>query len=232
MPLIGDILEPKTFRLTGNSRMTTSEQPVDITENDIRLLLHFRLDAEFLAMLLEDAGVSLSVPIPDRQRRHEKTTPLTPREIELLEAAGARLERTKDASTKEKAQSRVSELVYDCRSLMKNSIPADKAAAVLGASEAELMAWATSKPAKIHGFTTPEGQWLFPQWQFTNNGTIPHLEALLKHLSEYPCPISINWFMTTPNRDLEYRDEEISPRDWLMKGLETWTVEAFFYDGL
>ncbi|MFP3340161.1 hypothetical protein R0J91_19440, partial [Micrococcus sp. SIMBA_131] len=59
--------------------------------------------------------------------------------------------------------------------------------------------------------------WHFPEWQFTSDGTIPFLTALLE-ATKSQTPITLARFMCCQSCDLEVRGKRLSPRDWLING--------------
>jgi hypothetical protein len=59
----------------------------------------------------------------------------------------------------------------------------------------------------------------FPAWQFTETGTIPHLSDLLTVAGATLPQLVLTRFMVTPHVDLDVGNGRLSPRDWLVRGL-------------
>jgi hypothetical protein len=59
-----------------------------------------------------------------------------------------------------------------------------------------------------------------PQFQFTDGGTIPGLEAVLGEISNEAHPVAVQRFFLTVSPDLESEalGRILSPRDWLLTG--------------
>jgi hypothetical protein len=62
------------------------------------------------------------------------------------------------------------------------------------------------------------GGWRLPVWQFTNDGVLPGLEAVLAAVPDDQPPLVVAGFMTTPQHDLPTAGEPTIPRDWLLAG--------------
>lgn len=204
---------------------------VDITEHDIQQIIHLGVSARFLAMLLEDIGVSLPVPVPPPKPIPPDAVPLTPKEIEVLKQSGARFEKSSDHQSKLKAYNTVRELVSDSRSLQAGSLCKREVASRLGILESDVIERATATPPRLYSFRDVNGSVLFPKWQFSNGCTIPHLTELLSRFPERECPLTVYSFMTKLNRDLEHNDRLYSPAEWLTSKLDPQQVMIFFVDG-
>ena len=59
-----------------------------------------------------------------------------------------------------------------------------------------------------------------PQFQFSDQGTLPGLDELLTAISEQAHPVAVQRFFLTPNTDLESTEvpDAMSPREWLLSG--------------
>jgi hypothetical protein len=64
------------------------------------------------------------------------------------------------------------------------------------------------------------GQLRFPAWQFTDSGTLPSLDQLLTTPGFSENPVTVSRFMCLPNSELEVEGKWLSPRDWLLNGLD------------
>ena len=71
----------------------------------------------------------------------------------------------------------------------------------------------------LYGIKMRSG-WRLPQFQFTDQGTVPGIEFVLPRLDPMLHPLSIVGWFTTSSPDLTYGDgeEPVSPLTWLMAG--------------
>jgi len=63
--------------------------------------------------------------------------------------------------------------------------------------------------------------WLLPEFQFTRQGRVPGIGAVLKNLPSDISPIAVTRWFKTPNVDLCTRDDQERPRTplrWLLSG--------------
>jgi hypothetical protein len=70
------------------------------------------------------------------------------------------------------------------------------------------------------------GSWRLPAWQFTENGVLPGLEAVLAAMPDDQPPLVLAGFMTTPQPDLLVGDGPGTPRAWLLAGGDPRRVAA------
>lgn len=66
----------------------------------------------------------------------------------------------------------------------------------------------------------------FPAWQFTDSGTLPSLDQLLTTPGFSENPVKVSRFMCFPNSELEVEGECLSPREWLLNGLDVHPILA------
>ena len=82
----------------------------------------------------------------------------------------------------------------------------------------------------VYAFRAPGGEWRIPHWQFTENGLVPGLESVMRHLPSGLHPLSVRGFMLTPNPDLVVENEPVSPLAWLATGGDPEMVAALAAD--
>jgi hypothetical protein len=70
------------------------------------------------------------------------------------------------------------------------------------------------KEGKLLGWK--ERGWRLPAWQFTERGTLPGLEIVLRNVPDDQPQLVVAAFMTTPQSDLELHGKPVTPRDWLL----------------
>ena len=71
----------------------------------------------------------------------------------------------------------------------------------------------------LYGIKMRSG-WRLPLFQFTDQGTVPGIDAVMQRLDPTLHPLSVVGWFTTPNPDLTYGDDEqpVSALTWLMAG--------------
>lgn len=104
--------------------------------------------------------------------------------------------------------------------LFQDALEEGGAALLLGLSRERLRENIQSRQLKLHKIIGPTGDRVFPLWQFSKDGLIPHLDELMGALSPGVHPVTVCQFMTTENRDLEMDTSDccFSPREWLVSG--------------
>jgi hypothetical protein len=69
------------------------------------------------------------------------------------------------------------------------------------------------------------GRYTFPTFQFTNRGTIPSLQLILKTLPRELLPVEIASWFVIPNPDLEDDNgDAVAPATWLATGRDPESV--------
>ena len=86
-------------------------------------------------------------------------------------------------------------------------------------SQASVVNQAHQAPPQLSAFELSSGALHFPAWQFTETGTIPHLSDLLTVAGATLPQLVLTRFMVTPHLDLDVGNGRLSPRDWLVRGL-------------
>jgi len=101
------------------------------------------------------------------------------------------------------------------QTMLDNSLNTEEAARILGMDAEGIVRRLTDRT--LYGVPTKDG-WKIPGFQFEDDEPLPGLESVLPLLHDDLHPIAVqNWF-TSPNTDLLIRDEEVSPRQWLLSG--------------
>lgn len=70
----------------------------------------------------------------------------------------------------------------------------------------------------LFAFRIGPSKTLYPDWQFTVDGTIPGLREIVEVLPAGVPAALVRRFMTEPDGALELGDEAVAPRDWLLEG--------------
>jgi hypothetical protein len=104
--------------------------------------------------------------------------------------------------------------------LQRQSLSAQQVATLLKVSPARVRQLADPADPGLHFITSDKKLRAYPQWQFTDQGTIPHLRKILAVLNSAAHPVAIHRLMTLPSPDLasDEAEQKLSPRDWLISG--------------
>lgn len=71
-----------------------------------------------------------------------------------------------------------------------------------------------------------QGGWRLPAWQFTEDGVLPSLDAVLAAVPEDEPALVVAAFMTSPQDDLVIAGDAVTPRQWLLAGGDPRPVAA------
>ena len=144
---------------------------------------------------------------------------LTPDEVQILRKGGARgLEKPGEHS--DNTAFLGSESIRAWRSFCEDSLDEAEVASHLGMPVDDLGQKIKTGQLILYKFAGASGNWLFPRWQFTDAGLLPHLKELISALGPDVHPLSVFGFMTGKQADLESQNSErdYTPRDWLASG--------------
>lgn len=144
---------------------------------------------------------------------------LTPDEVKILLEGGARgLEKTDEHS--DRTACLEAESIQEWRNFCADSLDEAGVALHLGMPVEELGQKIETGQISLYKFAGPSGNWLFPRWQFTDDGLLPHLKELISALGPDVHPLSVFGFMTGEQPDLESQTSErdYTPREWLASG--------------
>lgn len=78
----------------------------------------------------------------------------------------------------------------------------------------------------LFAFRVGPAKTLYPDWQFTPDGTIPGLNHVVEALPGGVPAALVRRFMTEPDDALELGNESVSPKEWLLQGGEVLRVVA------
>jgi hypothetical protein len=163
-----------------------------------------RVDADEFLALVEDAARRLAPTDAD------PSAYLTDAQRTALSAVGLDL-----------APRRPNERDSRARTVALQAVLRDTALTVAGA--AERISVDTSRirhrlaDGRLAGWKD-HGGWRLPVWQFTDDGVLPGLDAVLAETPEDQPALVVAGFMTTPQEDLPTAGEPTTPRDWLLAG--------------
>jgi hypothetical protein len=114
--------------------------------------------------------------------------------------------------------------------MIQQALTLNEVAQRLSVSKEAVLQLLTKKPPGLHAFKAPNGVLLFPGWQFTDQGLLPDLQRILKHLDPKVKALTINRFMTSKHGDLLIGNRYLSPQKWLASGHDPLEVERLARD--
>lgn len=159
--------------------------------------------ADFLAMI-EDAARKLSPPDPDPSHY------FSPRQRAAMTDAGLDL----SPRTGEEADARARTVAAQTV-LAESALTAGEAARTLGVDPSRVRHKLAA--GRLSGWKDQHG-WRLPAWQFTGDGVLPGLAAVLASVPADQPPLVVASFMTTPQDDLVLDGRPATPRQWLLAG--------------
>ena len=78
----------------------------------------------------------------------------------------------------------------------------------------------------LYSYRADGGRPVYPDWQFTRDGVIPHLGRVLAVIPTGAHPVTVRRFMVTPDDELVIDGDPVTPRRWLASGGDPETVAA------
>lgn len=197
--------------------MRTGKRVVDITAEDIQLLVQMGISKAYIRRGLPEHLESQV----DRLIGAPRSTGggLSDTEIAILRRGGARgLDDTPD--DRQRLQQNFEGLIKECRTFVTEAYDIAAVASMLGLSLQEVANKAREIPPSLAVFGVRPGTLKFPQWQFSESGLIPHLSNLLAEAPPKVNAFVLARFMGAPHVDLDIGTGRLSPRTWLVRGLD------------
>lgn len=185
--------------------------------SEIRKQLTADLNRDYLAYLrsMPSAHDINQKPGSERAPQHG-SEPLTSKEKDILTAGGARFGDIHSRHAVDIANSQ--RLQREISAMIQESLILEEVSKRLSVSIETVQALIAKEAPELFAFEAPHQILLFPRWQFTDQGTLPHLTELLKQIGKRVAPFTINRFMISKNLDLPLGKTCLSPRDWLASG--------------
>ena len=140
---------------------------------------------------------------------------LSSSEIDALKAVGYTAEIPSKA--KAKTLDPLSATTADYLALLNTSLTATETAALLRVDSSRIRQRLRAR--SLFGIEH-DGQWRLPLFQFERGDTLPSLGDVLHALPTDLTALDVAEWFITPNLDLEHRDKTLSPRAWLLRGLD------------
>ena len=201
--------------------MQTGNRIVDITAEDIQLLVQVGISKAYIRKVLPEhleSQVDSLIGAPRSTGRGLSGT-----ELAILRRGGAR---GLDDSAEDGRCLRESfeELIEECRAFVTEAYDTAAVASWLGLSQEEVVNKARQVPPSLAVLAVPPGALKFPQWQFSESRPIPHLSDILAAAPPQVNAFTLARFMLTPHVDLDIGTGRLSPRTWLVRGLDPESV--------
>jgi DNA-binding CsgD family transcriptional regulator len=199
--------------------MTGEQELIPVLSEDLQEFKKAGIDVGEISRLLH--SVATGMKARGQAAKAAQPSGLTPAEIAVLEAGGARgLSGDSAKTAPAKRQMAVIQLEMEYLRLKNTSLDGQQVAKKLKVSQARVRQRALPGNAGLYSYRTPSGERRFPLWQFHDSTIIPYLRELLKALNPDLHPVTVQRFMTTEHPDLESPTlhDCLSPRDWLITG--------------
>lgn len=142
---------------------------------------------------------------------------LTAHELEVLESGGFLREARVDPRP-------IAETTARYEKLLAEGLDVSTAAQRLGVSQGRIRQRLTAKPPQLYGIRQGKA-WLLPDFQFTQQGLVPHIDKVIGYLPSGLNPVAVENFFRLPQLDLEDDGQALSPLDWLSRG-QSWEAVA------
>ncbi|MET4027961.1 hypothetical protein ABIE59_003506 [Marinobacter sp. MBR-99] len=187
--------------------------------SEIRKQLTADLNRDYLAYLrsMPSAHDINQKPGSERAPQHG-SEPLKSKEKDILAAGGARFGDIHSGHAVAIASNQRQRLMREISDMIQESLILEEVSKRLSVSIETVQALIAKEAPELFAFEAPHQILLFPRWQFTDQGTLPHLTELLKQIGKEVAPFTINRFMISKNTDLPLGKACLSPRDWLASG--------------
>lgn len=197
--------------------MRTGNRVVDITAEDIQLLVQVGISKAYIRKALPE---HLERQV-DRLIGAPRSTGggLSDTEIAILRRGGAR--GLDDSPEDQRAlRENFEALIKECRAFVTEAYDTAAVVSLLSLSPEEVVNKARQVPPSLAVFEVHPETLKFPQWQFSESGLIPHLFDLLATTPPQINTFVLARFMVTPHVDLDIGTGRLSPRTWLVRGLD------------
>jgi len=197
--------------------MHTGNREVDISAEDIQLLVQLGISKKYIRRALPEHLEGLTETLLGTLR--PTGCGLSDTEIAVLLRGGAR-GLDDSADDRRSLRESLEALIKECRTFITEARDTASAASLLGLSKERIVSKAREVPPSLAVLELDEGTLKFPRWQFTESGTIPHLSDLLSVAHPQLKPFFLARFIASPHVDLDVGIGRMSPRAWLVRGLD------------
>lgn len=197
--------------------MPAQNRALDLSADEVALMARLGIAEARIRDIL--AAEVVSTPEPNSEAPSSHPNGLSATERDILRHGGARGLDDPPAVHRRRQRENLEALIQACRALIQNAHDTATVASRLRLSQASVVNQAHQAPHRLSAFELSSGALHFPAWQFAETGTIPHLSDLLLVADTALPQLLLTRFMVTPHLDLDDGNGRLSPRDWLVRGL-------------
>jgi len=201
--------------------MHSQNRVIDITADDVRLLIQMGISKAYIQKALPERMGSLADNLIGISRPIGRG--LSDTEIAVLRRGGARGLGDSPEDWRCLRES-FEQLVEECRGFVTEAYDTTAVASLLGLTQEEVANKAREVPPSLTVFEVHPGTLRFPQWQFSESRLIPYLSDLLAAAPPQVKAFILARFMVTPHVDLDIGTGRLSPRAWLIRDLDSGPV--------
>jgi len=202
-----------------------------VSDEDMRRQLAANVGRDYRKYVLSGDTMSNGPTIPETNTTPRTARrPLTPEERDILESGGVRFGDALGHTRDELIHHQIQQIQDELRTMIQQALTLNEVAQRLSVSKEAALQLLTKKHPGLHAFKAPNGVLLFPGWQFTEQGLLPDLQRILKHIDPKVSALTINRFMTSKHCDLPLDNRCLSPQEWLASGHEPVEVERLARD--
>lgn len=197
--------------------MPVQNRVLDISADEVALMGQLGIAEARIREIL--AAEEDCTPEPKSEAPSSNPSGLLAMERDILRHGGARGLDDPPAAHRRRQRENLEALIQACRALIQTAHDTATVASRLRLSQASVVNQAHQAPPQLSAFEGDSGALNFPAWQFTETGTLPHLSDLLAVAGATLPQLILSRFMVTPHVDLDAGNGRLSPRDWLVRGL-------------
>lgn len=197
--------------------MPAQNRVLDISADEVAMMARMGIAEARIREIL--AAEKVCSPEPTSGGLSPHPSGLSARERDILRRGGARGLDDPPAAHRRRQRENLEALIQACRALIQTAHDTATVASRLRLSQASVVNQALQAPPQLSAFELNSGALHFPAWQFTETGTLPHLSDLLAVAGATLPQLILSRFMVTPHVDLDAGNGRLSPRDWLVRGL-------------
>lgn len=187
-------------------------EAVTLALEDVLARAGLRIDAAEFLTLVEDEARRLAPPNPEPAQFFDD------RERRALAEAGLDLSPYHEDEPDYRARAVAAQAV-----LAESALSVGAAAKRLGVDPSRVRHRLADR--RLSGWKD-QGGWRLPAWQFTEDGVLPGLDAVLAAVPGDEPALVVAAFMTRPQSDLTVANEPVSPVQWLLAGGDPRPVAA------
>lgn len=197
--------------------MPAPNRVLDLSADEVAMMARLGIAEARIREIL--AAEVVSTPEPKSEAPSPHPSGLSATERDILRHGGGRGLDDPPAAHRRRQRENLEAIIQACRALIQTAHDTATVASRLRLSQASVVDLAHQAPPQLSAFELSSGALNFPAWQFTETGILPHLSELLAVAGATLPQLVLTRFMVTPHVDLDVGNGRLSPRDWLVRGL-------------